>query len=198
MKTVLTHNFQYKAHDLCALFEGTYKFSTFRRKLEKQAQLDPQRYEPNKYLGDGFEFFVELFLYLHPNDNRIGLSDYEPVQVNDNGVDGVAKNINGDKSVIQIKYRSDNSYFLTADNDKLANMFSDGMLQHDVVVDKENVKNFRHFIFTSAKGLNFYTDQEMFKSRVLCFSEPMFRSLLDNNKAFWDNCLQVVKSLNNK
>ena len=44
--------------------------------------------------GDAFEFFVELFLALHPTDNRVGVYNYKPNQENDNGVDGVGININ--------------------------------------------------------------------------------------------------------
>jgi len=85
----LKHNFKTKAHDLVALFEGTTKMSAFMRKLEAQAELDILRYDRDKYVGDGFELFVELFLKLNPTDNRVGVYNYEPVQENDNGVDGI-------------------------------------------------------------------------------------------------------------
>ena len=63
------------------------------RNIERQAMIDPLRYDPLKYTGDAFEFFVELFLMLHPSDNRVGVYDYHPTQENDNGVDGIGVNI---------------------------------------------------------------------------------------------------------
>lgn len=192
---LLEHNFKTKAHDLIALFEGTKKFATFVRKLEEQAQIDPLRYDPNKYVGDAFEFFVELFLKLHPCDNRVGVYNYQPTQENDNGVDGIGLNIKGEKSVVQIKYRTDNTTVLTANQDHLSNMFSDGMLAHGVVADMTDAKNYRHFVFTTANGLHFYTDQEMYKSKVRCIGYTDFRTMLDNNIIFWNSALEIVKNL---
>ena len=196
MKNKLEHNFITKSHSLMNLFEDTRLFSTFMRKLENDALIDPNRYDPLKYVGDGFEFFVELFLMLHPADNRIGIRDYSPVQVNDNGVDGVGTNLNGDKCVIQIKFRSNTQSFLTTNTDHLSNLITDGMGEHGVVYDQENKKNFRHYVFTSAKGLHFYTDTEMFKSRVKCIAYKDFRTMLDNNLSFWSQALEIVEQYN--
>ena len=191
----IQHSFQTKAHDLKALFEKTNKMSTFMRKLDKQAEIDPDRYDRDKYCGDGFEFFVELFLKLCPTDNRVGVYNYEPTQENDNGVDGIGINIRGEKSVVQIKYRSNSESVLTATQDHLAHLISDGMLAHDVISDKVDVKNFRHFIFTTAEGLHYYTDDEFFKSRVKCFAYQDFRQMLDNNIVFWDAAREIVANL---
>jgi hypothetical protein len=195
MKTTLQHNFITKAHDLKGLFEGVQKMSNFMRKLEAQAQLDPLRYDPFKYVGDGFEFFVELFLMLYSCDKRIGVSNYVPCQENDNGVDGTGINTKGEKSVVQVKYRTNTLGFLTANQDCLSNMFSDGMLAHGVVADMQDPKNYRHFIFTTAEGLNFYTDIEMFKSKVKCIGYNDFRVLLDDNLVFWQTALETVKQI---
>lgn len=161
--------------------------------LEKQSKLDTLRYDTNKYLGDGFEFFIELFLNLHSVDNRIGIYKYEPIQLNDNGVDGIGININGNKSVIQIKYRTNTNEYLSSNKDNLSNLFSDGMLTHNVV---SNEKDIRHFIFTTAKGLHFYTEQEMFKNKVKCFGYNEIKQLINNNFPFWDSCRKVIKNLN--
>ena len=195
MKTTLEHNFKTQAHDLVGLFRGVTKFATFCRRLEEQSLLDPDRYDPDKYKGDGFEFFVELFLMLHANDNRVGVYDYSPTQENDNGVDGVGVNILREKCVVQVKYRSNNQIDLTANHDHLSNMISDGMLAHQVIADNDNAKNYRHFVFTTANGLHFYTDQEMFKSKVKCFGYKDFRSMLDYNMVFWNNALELIENL---
>ena len=191
----LEHNFKTKAHSLPRLFEGVGKMSQLMRKIEQEAIIDTLRYDAEKYKGDAFEFFVELFLALHPTDNRVGVYNYKPNQENDNGVDGIGINMRGEKCVVQVKYRSNILTELSSNRDSLANLITDGMMAHNVVADMENPKNFRHFVFTTATGLNFYTDQEMFKSKVKCFGYNDFRSLLDNNLIFWDKVREVVNNI---
>ena len=191
----IEHNFKTKAHSLPRLFEGVTKMSQLMRKIESEAILDTLRFDAEKYKGDAFEFFVELFLALHPTDNRVGVYNYKPNQENDNGVDGIGVNIKNEKSVIQVKYRSNVLTELSTNRDSLGNLITDGMLAHGVVADMENSKNFRHFVFTTADGLNFYTDGEMFKGKVKCFGYKDFRCLLDNNLIFWDKAREIIKTL---
>lgn len=191
----LEHNFKTKSHSLTRLFDGVTKMSQLMRNIERESLIDPMRYDSDKYRGDAFEFFVELFLALHPTDNRVGVYNYKPNQENDNGVDGIGLNINGEKCVVQIKYRSNVLTELSSNKDSLANLITDGMMSHGVVADMNNSKNFRHFVFTTATGLNFYTDQEMFKSKVKCFGYNDFRSLLDNNLIFWDSVRDTINNL---
>ena len=191
----LQHNFKTKAHSLKVLFNNVNKMSQLMRKIESEALLDTLRYDVDKYKGDAFEFFVELFLALHPTDNRIGVYNYVPNQENDNGVDGIGVNIKNEKCVIQVKFRSNTNSELTANKDSLSNLITDGMFQHNVVADMNDSTNYRHFVFTTATGLNFYTDQEMFKSKVKCFGFNDFRSLLDNNVIFWDKVREIVNNI---
>ena len=195
MKIEIKHQFQTKSHDLIGLFEKVNSLSRFMRRLEDYSKVDPTRYDANKYLGDGFEFFIELLLALHPVDNRLGVYNYEPIQKDDNGVDGIGVNIKMEPCVVQVKFRSNTKTMLTSNVDHLSNLFSDGMLAHNVVSDASDAKNYRHFVFTTAKGLHFYTDQEMFKSKVRCVGYNELRSVIDDNIPFWDKCREVVKSI---
>ena len=193
------HQFQTKCHNLSDLFSDKVNtMSKFMRSLERQSLIDPTRYDSLKYLGDGFEFFIEIFLSLHPCDNRVGVYDYVPVQENDNGVDGTGLNIKMEKCVVQVKYRTDTSELLTASKDSLSNIFSDGMLTHNVITDNTDSNNYRHFVFTTADGLHFYTDQEMFKRKVKCIGYKDLKGLLDNNLPFWNKVRELVKSIDNK
>ena len=188
----IEHTFKTKCHNLKSLFEKVDTLSKFMRNLEKQSLIDPNRYDTNKYLGDGFEFFIEIFLKLHSVDNRMGVYNYEPVQKDDNGVDGVGININNEKSVVQIKYRSNKKTRLTSTYDHLSHLFSDGMLKHNVVSDPDNSKNYRHFVFTTAEGLHFYTDKEMFKNKVRCVGYKELKSMIDKNQPFWDKLRSIL------
>ena len=61
----MIHQFKTKSHDLTGLFTDVNLMSTFVNRLQTQAEFDPLRYDVNDYLGDGFEFFVELFLNIN-------------------------------------------------------------------------------------------------------------------------------------
>lgn len=195
MEILLEHNFKTKSHSLSRLFSGVSKMSQLMRNIERESLIDVLRYDSEKYKGDAFEFFVELFLALHSVDNRVGVYSYRPNQENDNGVDGIGVNIKGEKCVVQIKYRSNVMVELSTNKDSLSNLITDGMMSHNVVADMDHVNNFRHFVFTTATGLNFYTDQEMFKSKVRCFGYNDFRVLLDNNLIFWDKVREIIDTI---
>ena len=186
------HTFLTKAHDIRSLYAETTTLKEFCKKLEAQSQRDPIRYPFEKYLGDGFESFIEVLLALHPVDNRLGVYNYQPNLTNDNGVDGTGLNPRLEKCVIQIKYRGNNNKVLTTNEDHLGNLIVDGMGQFGVVYDQENPKNFRHFVFTTAKGLHFYTDQEMFKNRVKCFGFEELEKLVDKNLIFWQKAYTLI------
>ena len=87
---------------------------------------------------------------------------------------------------------------MTANEDHLSNMFTDGMLSHDVVADMTDQNNYRHFVYTTAKSLHFYTDNEMFKKKVRCVGYSELRSMLDNNLPFWDKARNIIKEINLK
>lgn len=190
----IKHYFKSTSHDLTGLFEETSKFSQFCSKLMRQSLIDTERYDKDKYVGDGMEFFVELFLNLHPCDNRVGVYNYSPNLGKDTGIDGRGVNIIGEKSIVQIKFRSDVKTLLSSNKDHLSNLVSAGMLEN-VHYDMENPKNFRHFIFTNANGLHHYTDEETFGKKVKCFGYNQFKALIDNNMIFWANALRISRQL---
>ena len=189
----IQHGFGKRAHDIVGLFDKTNLLSTFMRKLEKQANIDPDRYDRDKYVGDGFEFLMEIFIKSSAFDNRVGITKYEPVQSDDNGVDGVGYNLNREKCAVQIKYRSNTMQTLTANQDHLSNFIADAMFKFKIVAAEDNKQVPRHYVFTTAKGLNFYTDVEMFKGFVKCYDNEELRFLLDSNFNFWDLCREIVK-----
>jgi hypothetical protein len=194
----LNHSFITTSHDLSGLFKDVKLMSTLMRNIEKQSTIDIINYPPNDYMGDAFEFFVELFLHINKPDNRIGVYDYTPITPNqDIGADGIGININKEPCVVQIKYRSNVAALLTANEDHLSNLISAGALQ-GVTYDLKNKNNYRHFVFTTAESLHFYTDQEMFGGYVKCFGIKEFRLMLDNNNIFWDECRNITRNIDYK
>ena len=224
----IKHGFGLRAHDLKGLFDKTNKISTFMNKLEKQSVLNTDRYDRDKYVGDGFEFLVEIFLKSHAYDCRIGITNYEPVQSDDTGVDGIGVNQRGEKCVIQVKYRSNTQGFLTANKDHLSNMFSSAQTKYHISsIDSEietlknnasligeskvikrikelesNSRVKRHYVITTATGLHYYTDSEMYGGQVICIGYNDLRVMLDENLSFWNLCRnisnEIIQSITNK
>ena len=174
------------------LFDGTSNWNEFDTKLNKIAKELQTKIGADylTVLGDGFEVLIEGFIKLTENDNRFGISNYIPIQSKDDyGVDGYGNNIRGNKSAIQIKYRIDPTYFLTAQNDGLDSMITES--QHEGVLFGEG-NDYRHFIFTSAKGLNNKTDDNKFRGKVKCYGIDDIKTIIDNNQNFWNNLTNIL------
>ncbi|TXG85755.1 MAG: hypothetical protein E6R13_01705 [Spirochaetes bacterium] len=188
MEIKLKHVFINRAHDLNALLKDCNKLSTFCTRLEKQSLLYPDRYDPDKYKGDGFELFVEALIKLHPVDNRIGISNYQPGnENNDTGIDGYGVGIDGKLATVQVKYRSDKTQLLTANKDHLSNFVMSSLFEG---VDKDSNTNM--LIVTTADNLHHFTNNEMFLNKVRCIGYKQLRELVDNNINFWNKFRQLL------
>lgn len=187
----IEHPFLTTCRDIEDLFLETLKLSSFCRKLEKQAKIDTDRYPYEKYVGDGFEFLIEILIKISECDNRIGIAGYTPVLNKDNGVDGYGLNLKGEKCAVQIKYRGDSSSFLSAESDRLDSFLAESVFENVLPEEKDSCK--RHFIFTTAEGLHYYTQKEKFRNSVKTYGYKELRELLDNNLHFWRRCLEIIK-----
>lgn len=188
MTIALLHKFIDRAHNLPELLIDCNKLSTYCNRLEKQSVLYPDRYDPDKYKGDGFELFVEALIKLSPIDNRIGITEYRVTDKDiDTGIDGYGIGINGKFATVQVKFRSNNTKLLTANNDHLSNFVMSSLFEG---VDKDTKTNM--LIVTTAEGLHYFTDNEMFLNSVRCIGYRQLRELVDNNIPFWNMFRQLL------
>lgn len=191
----MEHHFITTSHDLNGLFTNVKTMSGLIKNINKQSTINSDRYDSNTYKGDAFEFFVELFLHINSTDNRVGVYNYKPIQSNDDrGADGIGENMRGEKCVVQIKFRDDTNKVLTANDDNLGNLVLYGATI-GIGYDLERVDNYRHFIFTTANGLHYYTDNEMFLNKVKCFAIDDFKLMVDGNIHFWNKCRSIIGDL---
>lgn len=196
----MKHSFQHNAHDLISMFENTTKFSGrggWKSKMEAQSTLNENKYPRLNYVGDAFEFFVELmFNILGPVRELGGIYDYEPQQENDNGVDAICKNWDGYQSVVQIKYKRDSERLLTANQDHLSNLVTQASIKYRINPHNPDKKETtKYFVITTGKSLHYYTDNEFFLNNVKCIGWDVLCSTLDNNIGFWEKAENLVKSL---
>jgi hypothetical protein len=191
----MEHHFITTCHNLKDLFDNVKTMNGLIKRISKQSLINPDRYDSNTYKGDAFEFFVELFLYINSTDNRVGVYNYKPILSNDDrGADGIGENMKGEKCVVQIKFRDDATKVLTTNDDNLGNLVLYGA-GIGIGYDLENTNNYRHFVFTTAKGLHYFTDNEMFLNKVKCFAIDDFKLMVDGNVHFWDKCRSIVDGL---
>ncbi len=201
---LIEHGFKNKWQDLTALFNGVSTMDDLVNNIEEQSLVDPLHYGIteekgiNKYRGDSFEFFVEMFIKIfssHTPHEKIKLYEYHPIPSNeDNGCDGIGLNILNEKCVVQIKFRNDPTYLLEGNKDHLTNMTNEAQFL-GVVYNLNDEKNYRHFVFTTGEGLNHNTDNTTFKNKVYCFGIKKFRKMVDNNIPFWNKCREIVREL---
>lgn len=198
---IIEHGFLNKWQDLTALFNGVSTMDELVNNIEQQSLIDPLHYGStkekgmNKFRGDSFEFFIELFLKIFDTDKRVMVYNYHPLPPNeDNGCDGIGNNLIGEKCVVQIKFRSDPTYLLEGNKDHLTNMTNEAQFL-GVVYNLDDEKNYRHFVFTTGEGLNHNTDNTTFKNKVYCFGIKKFRKMVDNNIPFWNKCREIVMEL---
>jgi len=184
MNIELGHIFLKKCYDLNSLLGGCNKISTFCKNLEKQAFLFPDRIEPEKYKGDGFELFVEALIKLSPVDNRIGITLYEVNTGLDTGVDGFGFGMDGEPAVVQAKYRGNSQVLLTANKDHLGNFLTAATFKFNVSTAAPKANR---LIITTAKDLHSFTQEEMLYDKVRCINREGLRELVDNNTLFWDS-----------
>ena len=185
----LHHSFLYKCHDIDGLLKDVKKLSTFCTRLEQQSMMFPNRYDPDKYKGDGLELFTEALINLSPIDNRIGIGNYLPITNDDTGVDGSGVGADGKPATVQVKYRSDHSYQLSGNIDHLNNFPTASMLKYNVDPNSK----ISMLIVTTAAGLHYYTANEVFQNKVRCLGYEQLRSLVDNNELFWNGFRNLIK-----
>jgi hypothetical protein len=176
MNIVLQHHFKHVCYDVNQLLDDVDTLSKFMRNLNKQSELKPLHFSPDKYKGDAFESLIEALIILSPVDKRINLIDYSPTEIDEKGVDGVGKSHDGSVHCVQIKYRSDVKKFLTEKEDHIA-MFS--------AFAQAKYKAKFMTIFTTSAGLHYNLDD--FDGTVKTFNYADLQKLVDNNDAFWTN-----------
>jgi hypothetical protein len=61
------------------------------------------------------------------------------------------------------------------------------------VITYEKKGKYRHFIFTSAKGMSYNTDDNKYEGYIKCYGINEIKTIVDNNKNFWRNFGNLLK-----
>jgi hypothetical protein len=190
MKISLIHPFRFTG-PWDKLLKGVTTLKEFQNRItstckENTAHLSLELAEKriNDFKGDAFEVFVEMLLKSHSYDRRFGVGNYQPLSSSskDTGVDGTGIGTNNKPATVQIKYRSNPTYELTANDDHLSNFLCASIFKYNV--DKDDTHNM--WIFTNCTGVNSMTMKEMLYDRVKCLNGKEIAQLVDDNLPFWN------------
>jgi hypothetical protein len=170
------------------IFDGVTNFSTLIKSIEKVSS-DYSKYsyiDSDKMKGDLFEIFAELFIKILGNNGQIGIGDYSPNQVDDFGVDGHGLGINGQPVTIQVKYRNNPTYELLQEDIKQFPFQSIRLFNVDPFSDGDMI------VFTSAKGLHWSTDKNVFCGAVRTIGFDFISTQVNNNIPFWNQIKNII------
>ena len=143
----------------------------------------------NKMKGDLFEIFVECYLKILGAHTSIGVANYKPVySVDDNGVDGTGLGIDGKPLTVQIKFRSDATDELLADDLKQFGFQS--IVNYDV--DKNTKTNM--LLITSAKGMHYHTEHDVFLDKIRTINIKQLEYDTKNNFPFWYSLSEMIEN----
>lgn len=137
----------------------------------------------NMFVGMAFEVFVEMLLKTHPCDDRIMISNYQPIAAHepDVGVDGVGIGVNLRPAAVQCKFKSSLNGLLTANDDHLCNFVVAANHKYNVLVEDAN----NLLVVTTAENIHPKTKSEMLHDKVRCIGIDHLRLLVNNNLPFW-------------
>lgn len=133
-----------------------------------------------KFKGDCLEILAEIFFKAHAYDSAIGLTDYHPIPLDeDYGVDAMARNPNGHKVAVQVKYRKNPKD--SVEFGDLAKTFTTGLLKHGLDLHEEKTV----YLFTTASGITNAADKVM-ESKLVIINRGIIAEKIDNNITFWE------------
>ena len=146
----------------------------------------------NTYKGDFLEVLSELFFDTFSMDEAIGLTNYEPIPIEqDYGVDAIGFNPVGDKVAVQVKYRA--NVLDVIEYSDIAKTYTSAC--EDLMMDLSKPNTI--YLFTTSKGANYVTEQRFQRRKqLLVINREIIKTKIDNNIPFWKNAYQrIIESI---
>ena len=182
------------------LLDNVLKINTFINKIDKLSTdylsygyVDRQTAKgiekgDKKFKGDIFEIFAECFLKILGSHPTIGVYNYKPIHsTEDNGVDGTGLGIDDKNLTVQVKFRSDATMELIAEDLKQFGFQS--IVNYDV--DKATKTNM--VLFTCGKGMHWHTEHDVFLDRIRTIGIDILEYSTNNNYPFWRNLADMIE-----
>ncbi len=142
-----------------------------------------------KMKGDLFEIFSECFFKILGSANNIGVYGYKPViSIEDFGVDAVGLGLDNQPLTIQIKFRSN------ATDELIQKDLKQFAFQSIVAYNVNKDTNINMVLFTSAKGMHFKTENDVFLNRIRTIGIDSIERHVNKNFCFWKNVADMIEN----
>tara|TARA_B100000035_G_C21016470_1_gene562070 strand:- start:449 stop:1027 length:579 start_codon:yes stop_codon:yes gene_type:complete len=186
----LRHPFGYDCEEIDSLISDNTLDSFLRKVVALGKKQDPDFYDPLKFMGDAFEWFIEYFFKVLDKDHTLTYtSDYQPNFDYDRGIDGRGIcTLDGLPNVIQAKFKANPNIWLT-NEDNISNVMADACANEGLNYNGKNV-----IIITSCKGVH----PKHAMANVHCINRDQIARRVDNNIPFWNTLRTIVSEQNAK
>lgn len=189
LKCTMIHSYPQEYYNLYFRAKNGFTFREWNNRVIRLARRISDPDTANKFKGDMLEVFAEIFFAQFSADSEFGLQhNYEPVEIGDDyGVDAKATNVNGHKSVVQVKYRANPSELISYAD--IARTFTSALCQYHI----DDVYKHDHtvFLFTNGGGVTGAFDKIMQKKTVI-LNRAFIASKVDNNVTFWATAYDMI------
>ena len=165
----------------------------FASEYDKETEQD----KADKFKGDLFEVFAELYFKFVRSKNNAGVIDYEPLysgttdingnEVDDYGVDGVGKNYADELCAVQVKFRANPLEEISY------NELSNTDTQARRAFGVETLNDNTIILFTNCSGANERALSQL-KNSLYIVNIDAIKSEVDGNIVFWKWCRDTVVS----
>lgn len=147
---------------------------------------DPDGDKVNSFKGDMFEVFGEIFFRAFKNDPEVGLCEYETVTLDDDyGVDAIGTNANGDRVVVQFKFKGNPKEVV--EYAALARTYTAGRIRHKLDLDKHDTI----WLVTTGNGVT-GPCKEVLGKRLRVIYRDILAGKVDNNMSFWKDVEEQI------
>lgn len=137
--------------------------------------------ERNKFKGDMFEIFSEMFFNIFEADNSVGVREYEPIQSDeDYGVDAIGINVNNNACAVQIKYRANPLPECYITYEDMSKTYSAAREYLNISLDNANTL----YLFTTSGGVTISCDKVL-RKKLRVINRNIISGFIDNNCNFW-------------
>jgi len=133
-----------------------------------------------KFKGDMLEVLSEIFFSVTSSDERYGLSDYTPVEIQDDyGTDATGRNVNGHQCAVQVKYRRNVTDKIEYTD--LAKTFVSGLKRHECDLHQPHTL----FLFTTCSGVTIAAE-EVLGDHLVILDYNIINKTVSHNINFWE------------
>lgn len=194
LKCTMIHSYPNEYFELYTLAKDGFTFRQWNNEVSRLSHRIDDLDTRYKFVGDMLEVFSEIFFTQFHSDESVGITEYTPVDINeDYGVDAIGVNVNGHKSAIQVKYRSNPADLITYAD--IARTYTSALMQlhmTDVYEHDHTV-----YLFTNSGGITGAFTKVM-QNKCVIITKNEIKTKVDNNLTFWDNAYRMIfDTLNN-